>query len=310
MSLKFASPLLGYNNNVRHKGRVFHIQTEDSGAKYGHVITHLFMDGGRILKSVKSSYAEYVGTERMADVVRELMKKQHRAMAVALRDGSFDRLAFGQGSASQETLALSANHSDPGHPGSGVLSSAPPVEAIAAMPPPAQALPVASPVRASSRPPWRASAQPPPAAAAYASDRSRVARASPEALDIGFPERPPSAPPEAPFARPSADSASLLLRERTAKGTYRLTPRPVDTSSLATTRPVAVRSSISGLAGGDGSSPGGAPVRAATTTRPASAFGQARPQGQSIFGEDLMSDKSLDEVILSYLAAELEGEKK
>jgi len=46
-------------------------------------------------------------------------------------------------------------------------------------------------------------------------------------------------------------------------------------------------------------------------TRPASIFGQARPQqGKSIFGEDLISDKSLDEVILSYLAEDLEGEKK
>lgn len=44
-------------------------------------------------------------------------------------------------------------------------------------------------------------------------------------------------------------------------------------------------------------------------TRPASIFGQARPQqGKSIFGEDLISDKSLDEVILSYLAEDLEGE--
>jgi hypothetical protein len=46
-------------------------------------------------------------------------------------------------------------------------------------------------------------------------------------------------------------------------------------------------------------------------TRPASIFGQARPQqGKSIFGEDLISDKSLDEVILSYLAEDLDGEKK
>jgi hypothetical protein len=48
-------------------------------------------------------------------------------------------------------------------------------------------------------------------------------------------------------------------------------------------------------------------------TRPASIFGQARPQqGKTIFGEDLISDKSLDEVILSYLADDLEpqGEKK
>ena len=37
------SPLLGFNNNVRHKGRLFHIQTEDSGVRHPHVITHLFM---------------------------------------------------------------------------------------------------------------------------------------------------------------------------------------------------------------------------------------------------------------------------
>jgi hypothetical protein len=29
-----------------------------------------------------------------------------------------------------------------------------------------------------------------------------------------------------------------------------------------------------------------------------------------VFGDELVSDKSLDEVILSYLAAELENEKK
>src|SRR3974390_3390770 len=92
MTTKFPSPLLGYNNNVRHKGKVFHIQTEDSGVKYGHIITHLFMDGGRILKSVKTSYAEYVGNERMAEVVREMMKQQHKAMFIALRGGKFDAI--------------------------------------------------------------------------------------------------------------------------------------------------------------------------------------------------------------------------
>jgi hypothetical protein len=44
--------------------------------------------------------------------------------------------------------------------------------------------------------------------------------------------------------------------------------------------------------------------------RPAAIFGQARPQQSSIFGEDIISDKSLDEVILSYLAEDLdEGSK-
>src|SRR5450755_1681417 len=87
---KDPSPLLGYNNNIRHKNRVFHIQTEDSGIKHPHVITHLFMDGGRILKSVKTSYAAELGKDKLGDVVRQMMKDQHKAMFRALRDGALD----------------------------------------------------------------------------------------------------------------------------------------------------------------------------------------------------------------------------
>jgi hypothetical protein len=84
------SPLVGYNNNVRHRGHLFHIQTEDSGLRHPHVITHLFMDGGRILKSVKTSYAEHVGTEKVSDFVRTLMKEQHKGMLLRLRAGEFE----------------------------------------------------------------------------------------------------------------------------------------------------------------------------------------------------------------------------
>jgi hypothetical protein len=48
-------------------------------------------------------------------------------------------------------------------------------------------------------------------------------------------------------------------------------------------------------------------------SRPSSIFATNRPaEGASIFGEDLISEKSLDEVILSYLAEDLDGpqEKK
>src|SRR5580692_774524 len=92
---KDPSPLLGYNNNIRHKGRVFHVQTEDSGVRHPHIITHLFMDGGRILKSVKTSYAEHLAVEKMAEIVQQMMKAQHKAMLVALRDGAYDQLVEG-----------------------------------------------------------------------------------------------------------------------------------------------------------------------------------------------------------------------
>lgn len=85
-------PLLGYNNNVRHRGRIFHIQTEDSGVTNPRIMTHLFADGGRIVKSTRTDYSEHLGREDLVDVVRKLMKEQHKAMFVALRGGSLDAL--------------------------------------------------------------------------------------------------------------------------------------------------------------------------------------------------------------------------
>jgi hypothetical protein len=85
-----ASPLVGYNTNVRHKGKLYHIQTEDSGVKRPHVITQLFADGGRIIASEKTSYQEHVGSEGLAEVVKELMREQHKRVFIGLRDGVYD----------------------------------------------------------------------------------------------------------------------------------------------------------------------------------------------------------------------------
>ncbi len=87
---KTPPPLLGFNNNVKHRGKIFHIQTEDSGVKRPHVITHLFADGGRIIKSSKLNYAEHVGRDDMKEVLRRMMKDQHKAMFVSLRGGEYD----------------------------------------------------------------------------------------------------------------------------------------------------------------------------------------------------------------------------
>jgi len=84
------SPLVGYNTNVRHKGKLYHIQTEDSGVKRPHVITQLFADGGRIIASEKTSYEESVGAENLPDIVKQLMQEQHKRVFIGLRDGVYD----------------------------------------------------------------------------------------------------------------------------------------------------------------------------------------------------------------------------
>jgi len=81
--------LPGFNTNVRHRGVLFHVQSEDSGRAHPHVITHLY-HGGTILFSEKSGYAALVDAADLPARVRELMETQHRAVLTRLRSGDFD----------------------------------------------------------------------------------------------------------------------------------------------------------------------------------------------------------------------------
>jgi hypothetical protein len=79
------SPLLGYNHNVRYEGRIFHVQTEDSGPGNPHLFTHLFFEGS-ILASKRSQY----DPDTFEDEVRSNMQGQHRAILRELKQGAFD----------------------------------------------------------------------------------------------------------------------------------------------------------------------------------------------------------------------------
>ena len=92
----FLRAQVGFNNNVKYKAQTFHIQTEDSGLGKPHIITHLFADGGRVIKSHKRSYAEHVDRDDVAPFVRQLMKGQQLEMALSLREGRFDEIIEGR----------------------------------------------------------------------------------------------------------------------------------------------------------------------------------------------------------------------
>lgn len=126
-------PLLGYNNNVRHRGRVFHIQTEDSGVTNPRIMTHLFADGGRIVKSIRTDYSEHLGRSDLAETVRALMKEQHKAMFIALRGGELDALIGFEPEAPPASVAVGSLEMAPPSSSNGKPSSSgkPPAEAAA-----------------------------------------------------------------------------------------------------------------------------------------------------------------------------------
>ena len=82
----------GFNTNIRHEGRTFHVQTEDSGHANPKIITLLY-EGGVILTSEKSSYEDRVEAADLESIVRERMEAQHRAMLRELKEGALDELA-------------------------------------------------------------------------------------------------------------------------------------------------------------------------------------------------------------------------
>mgnify|MGYP000970495017 CR=1 FL=1 len=100
----FLRAQVGFNNNMKYKGAEYHVQTEDSGLDKPHIITHLFADGGRIIKSHKRSYASEVGRHDVTPFVRALMKGQHMEMVLKLREGVFDEIIAGRAHGSMETL--------------------------------------------------------------------------------------------------------------------------------------------------------------------------------------------------------------
>jgi hypothetical protein len=329
--VKGPSPLLGFNNNVKHKGRVFHIQTEDSGIHHPHVITHLFADGGRILKTKKTSYAEHVGDAGMTRTVRTMMQDQHKAMFIALRGGHFDHLLEGLERPAQDR----SSHTDGAAPIEGPASSSKGATAPSPSPSavrmasasaatePAMAASAQRPAGASapSRPPHgnleldldtlERAAQaaqgpvfqeihglpPPPAAVMGANRRAPTGTTSYRSVTpVSQTTMPSQSVPTPPLESPPASARDS---SREARPSARRTERPrVRTPSTpaeaAPSAPETARASD-------------APGRYAPS-RPASIFGSSRPaEGASIFGEELISEKSLDEVILGYLAEDLEG---
>jgi hypothetical protein len=84
------SPILGFNHNLHHRGRSFHVQTEDSGLNRSRIFTHLFHEG----VIVASKKVEY-DPESDAEVVKGLMQAQHKAVLRELKKGVYDPKILG-----------------------------------------------------------------------------------------------------------------------------------------------------------------------------------------------------------------------
>jgi hypothetical protein len=270
-----AAPVVGFNHNVQYGPRIYHVQTEDSGLPHVHYITHLFV-GGNIVASMKSSYADLVDAEPdLAKAVRTLMEAQHKAMLKRLVSGEFNELAERLSAAHYEPGVLATGETGPRAVNSGGSVPPPPPGA------PAPLLPKAPlPRQMTSAPARPAAPRTPPAP---------VWRPAP-------PGASPSPAPRVPGG-PLPQTTRVPPQSRPPGPPPRMTP-----TSTPAVRPAAAR-------------PGRAAAPAAAAP-PQNIFADdARPVEAphddlpTLFAEELISEKSLDEVILAFLSADLEPPK-
>jgi hypothetical protein len=262
--MAFRAPLLGYNTNVRHKGKLYHIQTEDSGIDHPHVITHLFADGGRIVASKKTSYAERVGSDGLPDQVKKLMQGQHKAMFISLRDGIYDEDASSSDDAAEPTPL----------PGVSELASS------------RQAASSAS----------RGSHPEVPPASSIELDGAR-------AVEAAAPLSAETALPAIGSVEDTDDEQIVTTPPRQGEGAVQATAR------TPLYQPAQGPGRLSEANGHDAPYQARAEEPRAATSAISADVGRVSPGAakssgaRSLFGGDLLSDKSLDEVILNYLAA-------
>jgi hypothetical protein len=84
--------ITGFNTDIKHADKVYHIQTEDKGLQNPYIESLVYV-GGEILASKKTSYAEQMKTGVDEKWIAGLMEQQHRTMIAAIKRGRFDQPA-------------------------------------------------------------------------------------------------------------------------------------------------------------------------------------------------------------------------
>lgn len=309
MGKPFRSPLLGYNHNVKYRGRIFHVQTEDSGPANPHLITHLFFEG-TILASKRHEY----DPDAPDDIVRALMQGQHKALLKEVKqsghDPKLERFFHGRGEPLEPVVGAEA-----------AAHRALDLDALATAPPPAAPLgegdttpsePPAMAAESSSDDlpavPTREVEDRPSGPGVYISRPGEVDRpferpSRPATRPTPPPGRAPTPPvvviPPSAQRRPLRPAATPVVVQRTiAVGGAKTSPQPFSATGAGTrTRrpaqaiPYVVREGSHPIAARDDQS---GPIASAAPVTAA-----RRPDTNAPV--EVVADKSLDEVILAYL---------
>ena len=80
--------ITGFNTDVKYRGVIYHVQTEDKG-RANPIIETLIYKGGEILGSRRLPYADLLKTPDDESTITKLMEDQHKGMIIEVKRGRF-----------------------------------------------------------------------------------------------------------------------------------------------------------------------------------------------------------------------------
>jgi hypothetical protein len=81
--------ITGFNTDVKYRGVVYHVQTEDKGTT-NPLIETLIYKGGEILGSRRLPYSDLIKNAEDEAAITKLMEDQHKGMILEIKRGKFD----------------------------------------------------------------------------------------------------------------------------------------------------------------------------------------------------------------------------
>jgi hypothetical protein len=185
----------GFNTDVPHEGRVYHVQTEDRGGNTL-ALESLVYIGGTIIAKKSTPYADQLSKGATEEMIASLLKRQHQVIIAAIKAGRIEDLVRHSAKESAKEQEASAAKKMLGQPApsSDTLAKPMPLPPVVPAPMP----PVAAPVLSIPAPPAASPAMP--------------SAAPPVAMPTSAPlAASPVAPPAMPGARPIQRKQTSML---------------------------------------------------------------------------------------------------
>lgn len=79
----------GFNTEIKHKGTLLLVQTQDKGLKAQYVESLVYASG-KLLVSRKTFYTPFLNNPHLGAKIREIIRKQHQKIIEEISAGKFD----------------------------------------------------------------------------------------------------------------------------------------------------------------------------------------------------------------------------